>query len=51
MFSVIKKSVNWDALYLVKLIFGKYFLFFRIKSRCRFIAIAIVLGHKSYSDA
>ena len=37
MFSVIENSlnsdaVNLDALYLVKLIFGKYFLLFRLKS-------------------
>ena len=28
MFSVIENSVNFDALYLAKLIFGKYFCYF-----------------------
>ena len=51
MFSVIENSLNLDALYLVKLIFGDFFLLFRLKLHHHFIAIVTVLGRKSRSGA
>ena len=56
MFSVIENSVNldtvnFDALYLVKLIFGKYFMLFRRESHCRFTAITLAIGRDLRSRA
>ena len=45
MFSVIENSLNLDALYLVKLIFGEYFCYF--DSNC----VAVLLQLQLYLDA
>ena len=45
MFSVIKNSVNLDALYLVNLIFGKYFCYFDSNR------VTILLQLQLYLDA
>ena len=45
MFSVIENSLNLDALYLVKLIFGEYFCYFDLNS------VAVLLQLQLYLDA
>ena len=44
MFSVIENSVNLDALYLVKLIFGKYFCYFDTNHIADLLQLHLQLG-------
>ena len=44
-------TVKFDAFYLVKLIFGKYFRYFDANRVAEFTAIALAIGHNLHSGA